>query len=302
MNINCSLNQANANAVSTVNQSFEAIDCAIRDVKLTLQHIMSFLDLQSLGRCCIVSKTWKRAVDDAPELWKSIIYRQLAFGNDKWAQCISPDVIKDEPVGEDFATLPWREVIADFRNIKKVFPGRKATDCLMLVRLPKTFNGHLCFNCLDLFARHRFRLSDDGYKLITEFRGLHGNRSIEKSYWVLMTKDVLPGSRNQSYNTQHQMVANLAQQSLVGYRVPVALEAITCIFSQYFGSKIRLFSDRPNTYTRCLDRTVTHYLSRAFGDQLAVGGFASTGLKVEAEFADTDATEYIAVAALRKFS
>jgi hypothetical protein len=304
MSINSSLcRMINANAVNTVNQSSEAIDPAIRDVKHTLQHIMSFLDLQSLGRCCIVSKTWKRAVDDAPELWQSIIYRELAFGNDKWAHCFGPDVIKDEPFGEDFASLPWSEVIADFRNIKKVFPGRKATDCLMLVRLPKTLNGGLSINCLGALAKLYFRQNDDGYKSIAEFRGLHANRSIEKSYWVLMTKDVLPGSRNQSFIKQQQIVANLANQSLRGYRVPGALEAITCIFSQYFGSKIRLFSDKPETYTRCLDRTFTHrFLDRTFSDRLAVGGFAPAGLNVEDGFNDTDTSEYVAVAALRKFS
>jgi hypothetical protein len=148
-----------------------------------------------LVKCREVSWTWKRAIDDAPELWQSIIYRQFAFGNDKWAQCFGADVIKDEPVGEDFASLPWREVIADFRNIKKVFPERKATDCLMLVRLPKTLNGALSINCLDALAKQHFPDNANRY-ISDEVVEKLGNQSINESYWVLMTKYVLPMSRS----------------------------------------------------------------------------------------------------------
>ena len=291
MNINSIFHQTNANAASTVNQSSKAIDPAIRDVKLTLQHIMSFLDFQSVARCRIVSRAWKRAVDDIPGLWQSIIYRELAFGNDKWAQCFGPDVIKDEPVGEDFASLPWSEVIEDFRNIKKVFPERKATDSLMLVRLPKTLNGGLSINSLGTLATQHFPANVNGYRNIwANIVQQLGNQSISESYWVLMTKDVLPGSRSQSYPTQQQMVADLAEQSLRGYRVPGTLEAITCILSQYFDSSMRLFSDKPWTYTRCLENIG--------GYQLIVGGFAPAGLDVIYSY---DVSGHVAVASLRKF-
>jgi hypothetical protein len=213
----CSFNQTNA--ISTVNQSYEVIDPAIRDVKLTLQHIMSFLDSQSVARSREVSWTWKRAVDDIPGLWQSIIYRELAFGNDKWAQCFGPDVIKDEPVGEDYASLPWREVIEDFRNIKKVFPERKATDCLMLVRLPKTLNGGLSINCLGALAKLYFPDNAYGYRAIPcEIVHQLGNQSINESYWVLMTKYVLPTSRIGNFYNSRQAIAYLTHQSLGGYR------------------------------------------------------------------------------------
>jgi hypothetical protein len=278
--------------VSTSNQSSEVIDPAIRDVKLSLQHIMSFLDLQSLGRSCCVSRKWKRAAYDEPQLWKSIIYRQIAFGNDKWAKCFGSGIIKDEPVGADFASLPWREVIEDFRNITKVFPMRKATDCLMLVRLPKTLNGGLSINSIGSLARRYFPDCDKGYRdLWSNTAQRLENQSISESYWVLMTKDILPESRWQSYPTQQQMVADLAEGSLKGYRVPGTLEAITCILSQYFDSRMRLFGHVPRTYTRCLEKIG--------GKQLVVGDFASDGLAVNRHYNDN---LNVAIASLRKFS
>ena len=93
-----------------------------------------------------------------------------------------------------------------------------------------------------------------------------------------MTKDVLPGSRNRTYAEQQTIVATLATQSHAAYEVPSILEAVACIFAQYFRSSLigsngpptRLFSDNPWTYTRCKENVD--------GYQVVVGGFAPAGL------------------------
>jgi hypothetical protein len=48
--------------------------------------VFSHLNLAALGTICCVSKEWKRLAND-PTLWKIAIYKEIAFGNDKWAQC-----------------------------------------------------------------------------------------------------------------------------------------------------------------------------------------------------------------------
>ena len=85
----------------------------------------------------------------------------------------------------------------------------------MLVRLPKGFT----LNTLGMLAKKYFPQNPDGYGYIWErILKEHGDRSIDKSTWLLMTKDVLPGSRNKSYGEQQNIVAELAEKSQCGLR------------------------------------------------------------------------------------
>jgi hypothetical protein len=252
--------------------------------------IFSHLNLATLGTSCCVSRKWRRLAGD-PILWKIAIYREIAFGNDKWAQCFGTDVVKDEDNREEFSSLPSDDFIADCKKFKSIFPEKSAKDSLMLVRLPKTLNGGLTLKSLGKLAKKYF--SNSGYRFIwpSIVQDL-GDKSINKSHWVLMTKDILPGSRNKSYGEQQKIVAGLAEKALISYDVPETLESATCILSQYLGSNIRLFSDNPQTYTRCKEEVQ--------GDRTAVGGFALAGLGVRS-FIITYVYDLMGVAALRKF-
>ena len=252
--------------------------------------VFSHLNLATLGSICCVSKKWKRLASE-PILWKIVIYREIAFGNDKWAQCFGTDVVKDEDNREEFSSLPSDDFIADCKKFKNIFPEKKAKDSLMLVRLPKTLNGGLTLKSLGELAKKYFSGSDSGYRYIwSAIVQELGDKSIDKSHWVLMTKDVLPGSRNKSYGEQQKIVAKLAEKSLISYEVPETLKSAVCILSQYFSSEIRLFSDNPSTYIRCKEKVQ--------GCQTIVGGFAPAGLIVHYFTYDYDT---IGVAALRKF-
>lgn len=255
--------------------------------------VFSHLNLATLGTICCVNKAWKRLANEPkPMLWKIAIYREIAFGNDKWAQCFGTDVVKDEDNIEEFSSLPSDDFIADCKKFKSIFPERNAKDSLMLVRLPKTLNGGLTLKSLGELAKNRFPDSDSGYRFIwPSIDQVLEDKSINKSHWVLMTKDVLPGSRAKSYSEQQKIVADLAEKSLISYEVPEILESAVCILSQYFGSNISLFSDNPCTYTRCKDNIISH--------QTVVGGFGPTGLRIDFDtFYDEN---FIGVAALRKF-
>jgi len=257
--------------------------------KLVLE-VFSHLNLATLGTICCVSKQWKRLANE-PILWKIAIYREIAFGNDKWAQCFGTDVVKNEDNREEFSSLPSDDFIADCKKFKSIFPERNAKDSLMLVRLPKTLNGGLTLKSLGELAKKYFSASETGYRFIlAAIVQKLGDKSIDKSHWVLMTKDVLPGSKAKFYGEQQKIVADLAEKSLISYEVPETLESAVCILSQYFGSNIRLFSDSPSIYTRCKDKVQ--------GYQTVVGGFAPAGLVVRRNDYDDDD---IGVAALRKF-
>jgi len=253
--------------------------------------VFSHLNLATLGTICCVSKQWKRLANE-PILWKIAIYREIAFGNDKWAQCFGADVVKDEDNREEFSSLPSDAFISDCKKFKNIFPEKNAKDSLMLVRLPKTLNGGLTLKSLGELAKKYFSNSDTGYRVIwSAIVQELGDKSIDKSRWVLMTKDVLPESRDKSYAEQQKIVAKLAEKSLISYEVPETLESAACILSQYFGSNTRLFSNNPWTHTRCKEEVQ--------GYQTVVGGFAPAGLDVSDY--DYDGHDSVGVAALRKF-
>jgi hypothetical protein len=265
-----------------------------------VMEIFSNLNLATLGTnpaaltICHVSKAWKRLASE-PILWKIAIYREIAFGNDKWAKHFGKDVVKNEDSREEFLSLPLN-IVEDYKRFQSAFPKENAKDSLMLVRLPKTLNGQLTLKSLGELAKKYFSHSDTGYgyiwpAVIDEL----GDKSIDKSRWVLMTKDILPGSRNKNYAEQKDIVANLAQKGLIGYEIPETLEAAVCILAQYVDSNIRLFSDDcPRTFTRCKENVPDHNYDGE-GRQVAVGGFAPAGLVIGDTLSD-----YIGVAALRK--
>jgi len=98
--------------------------------------------------------------------------------------------------------------------------------------------------------------------------------------WVVMTKEVLPGSIDQNYETQKRLVEEK------GYEVPGLLEAATCILFANRSLGIRLYDDNPFRYTRCLE------------DRVFVGGFSLRGLNIHRHF---HLSQIIGVAGLRKF-
>ncbi|MBA3602294.1 MAG: hypothetical protein H0W50_01310 [Parachlamydiaceae bacterium] len=111
----------------------------------------------------------------------------------------------------------------------------------------------------------------------------------DKSYWALMSKDVLNGSKDKNYETQQKMVAVLSQNANVNCEIPTALEAVVSILTQHVRSGERLFSDEPVVFTRSLD---VHE-----GCPVDVGGFGPSGLVLVISAYDDD----VGVAALRKF-
>jgi hypothetical protein len=118
-----------------------------------------------------------------------------------------------------------------------------------------------------------------------------GEESPPRSHWLLMTRDVLPGSRNKGYAAQKELVAGYASREGIPYVLPSVLEAATAIFMHHAREGERLFGDDPWTYTRCQEM-VDGYCPAV------VGGFESSGLRVRCnDFAHS----FYGVACCRQF-
>jgi hypothetical protein len=91
------------------------------------------------------------------------------------------------------------------------------------------------------------------------------------SHWIVMTRDVIEGSRNQCYQDQQTL---LIRNGRSAYEVPTLLDATVCIFIEYIRTATRLYSNSPYTYTSCQEKHDGCW-------QLAVGGFGPDGLSVD---------------------
>ncbi len=152
---------------------------------------------------------------------------------------------------------------------------RRDKDNHLLVLIPATVDGApFTLNKLGDLAKQRFPNNEEGYRFYNStVRTQFGDESPGESYWLLLTRDVLSGSRNKSYSAQKEMVGRHAR---VGYRLPHALEAATGILLYHARTGERLLGDAPWTYTCCQELIAykgNHY-------PLVVGGFSSGGLHV----------------------
>ncbi len=287
----------NQNSTTYSNENFNEIKydpINILPDELVLE-VFSRLTLATLGAICSISKEWERLASD-PILLKKTIYREIAFGNAKWAQCFGKDAIKEEDNKEEWSSLPWKDFIEDCKKFKSLFPEKQAKDTLMLIRLPKTLNGQLTLKSFGKLAKKYFPHLKEGtcFMILPHILDKLGDLSIDKSRWVLMTKDVLPGTRNKSYHKQKKIIAELARKALINYEVPGTLESVICILSQYLDSKTCLFNKNPYT------TTITRCKEKLAGDQIIVGSFNQWALPIHFR-CDYNDCNSIGVAALREF-
>jgi hypothetical protein len=128
-----------------------------------------------------------------------------------------------------------------------------------LIQCPKNGGHKTQYSCYDSDVQQQF-----------------GASSPAASYWLLMTRDVLPGSRDRTYAAQKELVAAYARCTGLPYKLPKALEAATAILTHHVRDGERLYGDSPWTYTRCRE-----LIRSPFGaDPAVVGGFEPSGLTV----------------------
>ena len=112
------------------------------------------------------------------------------------------------------------------------------------------------------------------------------------SHWVLMTRDVIPGSRNKSYQQQRNILTHYTKESSQPYKFPTAIEAATCILMEYVQTGTKLYGNIPWTYTLCQEG-------------VAVGGFGglvARGLDIITPTPHWDNDDICGVSGSRKLS
>src|SRR5207249_2641216 len=105
-----------------------------------------------------------------------------------------------------------------------IWPEKKVEETHVLVLIPKAVNGQpLTLKSLGELIQKPKQGPATKYRGF--YLGEYQDVPVQQSYWVLMSRDVIEGSRNQSYNAQKQLVSSLCQKTNIPYEVPKILEA-----------------------------------------------------------------------------
>ena len=185
---------------------------------------------------------------------------RIAFGKAEWERYFG-EVGEQPPLPADIGEI--------LSGPCPYWEGRRVEDTHLLVLIPQSVNGApLTLNSLkELIQRpcEGGHNTDYGY-YNDNIKNELGDQGASHSYWALMTKDVLPNSRNKTFSEQQALIQG-------PYVVPGALEAATAILMHHAKGGEKLYPMNPTTYTRCQEMLSTGY-------RVVVGSFGSSGLGV----------------------
>ncbi|MBS0615366.1 MAG: hypothetical protein JSR58_02285 [Verrucomicrobia bacterium] len=204
---------------------------------------------------------------------------KIVFGKEAWNTYFG-DVGEVDPIPE--ALVKALEEPCPF------IQGKKVKETHIACWTPTSVNGTpLNLNTLGKLVQKPLKGHASKYDYFwSQAKTDHGDKPIEKGHWILLTKTVLEGSRNKTYNEQKQLV-----ESYLGYEVPTVLSTAIALFMHHARTGERLYNDNPLTFTRCQERSN--------GWSLAIGCFAAGGLNVARSYLDD--RDCIGVGGLRKF-
>jgi hypothetical protein len=209
------------------------------------------------------------------------------FGKDLW----------EKHIGEVGVEPPLPSNIQEILQSPCPFwPVKRVIETHLLTLIPKTVNGKpLTLNYLQELVKQPKLGQPTKYSTYwAEIRKEYGTTPIERSYWVLLTKDVIPGSRNKSCEAQAQLLKECDQKANASYELPGLLEIATSLLMEYLRTGQCLYSYNPLTSTRCRER-----VSSDPDMPLAVGNFTSNGLFILNNYSGD--AEFSGIGVLRKF-
>ena len=255
-------------------------------------HVFIFLSSsREIARAERVCKAFKTALNQKEQIiWKrqcaiydvmiisahAVTYKEkflnsqpkMAYGAKEWAEYIG-DVGKVPPISPKI-----HEVL---KSPSPFWPKKTVEETCILVLIPATVDGKpLTLKTLYQLVRSPLKGAATGFRYISNLvRNKFGDTPVKESHWVLITKDVLPGSRNKKYAFQKQLVEK------AGYKAPGLVDVSAAILLHQLFSGNRLFGANQWTYTRCQEQ-IDKY-------NLIVGGFAPSGLGVTYDYYGHDA-------------
>lgn len=221
-----------------------------------LQMVFIKLPPLDLARGTRVCKNWFHVIyDDAIQ---RAFFPAGAFGQKEWATYFGD-------VGE---VPPLPPNIHQQLNSPCPFePTKKVKDTHMLVLIPKSVNGRpMTLKTLKELVENPRKGVKSRCEISGSLAGPHiesiGKTPLTESTWVLMTRNIIPGSRDLTFLEQIALIP-----AGTDYQVPKFLEAAICIFVQNVSSQVHGFTRDPWRFTRCQEKILSH--------QMIIGGLGT---------------------------
>ena len=208
-------------------------------LKAIVEHCPNLRDLNLQG-CKLITYAGLVAVAERiPNLLPP-----YAFGKAQWETYFG-DVGAEPPLPPNL-----REILASLCPFDRT---KTVQETFLLVLVPETVNGApLTLNRLGELVKapkgggHATQYHKDSSDSIFKQCGDTPSR---ESHWVLMSRDVVPGTRDKSFADQRAIVEGFGAG-----QVPTLLEAAVCILMEHVHTGNRLYSVSPLTFTRCIEK------------------------------------------------
>jgi len=232
--------------------------------KDVLYEIFRRMDFEEIGRARLVCRGW------CVDIWDRRIVMKLpmVFGANDWRKYFG-EVGEEPELRSDIGKL--------LRSECPFWKGKKVWQTCLLTMIPKEVNGEpFCLSLLGELIKNPKQGNKTEYRTYSKYVKMpYGITSPSKSYWTLMTRDVLEGSRIKRHEEQKKLVVEHSKRIGVGYEIPKVIEAAANILMHHVKTGERLYNiDKKQwTYTRCLEETKDEY-------SIIVGSFAPYGLRI----------------------
>jgi hypothetical protein len=204
-------------------------------------------------------KTASQASDAARKVAKPPL-PPLAFGALKWELYFGLQVV--EPACPDIDKI--------LASPCPFFPGKIVAQTHLLTLVPEGMTlEKLESLMLNPRQSQKIEFRHKGASMWAQY----SKTSSGKAHWVLMPNDVIPNSRNKTWQDQQRVAVSYKAQ---GYELLSVIDGAASLLLEYVQTGRRFYPDSPLTYARCVEKVVqgsSQWTS-------AIGGFAPGGLIV----------------------
>ena len=202
-----------------------------------------------------------RTTSQVCKLWNLVVQKLpdptlIVFGKEAWKDYYNLEVEEEAP------PLP-KKIYQITRSLRRSLEEKKEELPCTAILMPKG----LTLNKLRELMKNPVKGNSTKFRYI--WNGIihkFGDEQVKKSYWFVITNDVIEESRNKNYVDQTALVR---QKTRSECELPKLLEVLACCAMHHVSSGKYLFRRDSWTYTGCQEQVN--------GITLVVGGFASGG-------------------------
>lgn len=230
------------------------IDLLPHEVLVKIFLYMNSADsLQSLALSCQKFNEVIQAPAVQHLLMKQLVIERFAFGLRDWQRFFG-DVGEAPDLPDDIVDI--------LQSYCPFWQSRKVWDTHILVLIPQSIDGRpFNLNLLEEIIQNPREKEPLQFSYYNQaIANSIGSTEIEGSYWVLMTKYMIPVGVNIGYDEQQEVIRRYSEE----YDLPRTLEAATSILMHFLKTGSLLYQEN---YARCQE-------------DVAVGRFSSEGLYI----------------------